>query len=146
MELHSSNATELFVILSFGLWTTAWLFHNLLAQAVWRSLGGSNNYNLVYWALLKVLVWIAFPVFYAKKVMKVEDLKTFLAIRNARMGIVWGLVAGSIWIAASYVFQGDFKFHTVLSFTLLWLLTGILLAEEFTFRGIILPGLQKGGL
>jgi CAAX protease family protein len=146
MEVHSSKATVVFIILFFGLWTTAWLIHNLLAQTVWPALGGSNNYNLVYWALLKTFVWIVSPVFYAKKVMRVNNLKTFLAVENAGRGIVYGLVAGAIWIVASYVFQGHFRFHIVFSFTLLWLLTGTPISEEFTFRGIILPGLQQGGM
>jgi hypothetical protein len=146
MGLHSSKVTVLFVISFFALWTTAWLIHNLLAHTVWHALGGSNNYNLFYWALLKLLVWIVFPMFYAKKVMGVGDLKIFLAVRNARRGIVCGAVAGAIWIAVSYIFQGYFRFHFVFSLTLVWLVTGTPICEEFTFRGVILPGLQKSGM
>jgi membrane protease YdiL (CAAX protease family) len=146
MELHSSRTTVLFVILLFALWTTAWLIHNLLAHTAWLAVGSSKNHDLIYWASMKVLIWVVFPVSYAKTIMRVEELKTFLAIRNAGRGIVFGIVAGTIWIAASYIFQGHFRFHFVWSFTLLWLLTGTPICEEFTFRGVILGGLQRSGM
>lgn len=146
METSAFRKTVLFVVSFFLLWTLAWLFHNLLAQTIWPSLSLSHNQALIYWAIMKILIWIVFPAIYARKVIKPESSQQFLRLGNAKRGVAFGLVAGLVWIGLSYLLQGKDTFHLAASATVLWTITGTPIAEEFTFRGVILSGLQKAGM
>jgi len=138
--------TSVFVALFFLVWTLAWLIHNFLASTIWLSLDTSDNQNLLYWAIIKVIVWVIFPIIYIKRVSPSESIKKFIGLQNAKKGILYGLGASIIWIILSYFFQGQPSPDFVFSLTFLWVITGTPVSEEFTFRGIILPGLQKTGM
>ena len=136
----------LFVVLFFLLWTVAWLVHILLANTVLPTLKSSNNYDLLFWAAMKIIVWIVFPFYYVRKILRPAGEREFIGLQNVKKGILYGVAAGLVWVAVSYVFHGQSVFDFTFSFTLLWLITGTPIAEEFTFRGVILPGLQEPGM
>mgnify|MGYP001072849981 CR=1 FL=1 len=146
METSAFRKTVLFVVSFFLLWTLAWLLHNLLANTIWPSLTLSHNQALIYWAIMKILVWILFPAIYVRSVFRPESSKQFLRLGNAKRGVAVGLIAGLVWIGLSYLLQGRDSFHLAASATVLWTITGTPIAEEFTFRGVILSGLQKAGI
>lgn len=135
-----------FVVLFFLLWAIAWLIHNFLSATIWLSLDTSHNQNLFYWAIMKIVVWVVFPVIYIKKVYQSENLNKFFGLQNTKKGIIYGLGASIVWLTLSYFFQGSPKFDLIFSLTSLWTITGTPISEEFTFRGVILPGLQKAGM
>lgn len=139
-----------FILLFFGLWTLSWLLYKFLAQTVCPQLEASSTYRLLYWVVMKILVWIAFPVLYVKKVLKVKNLNQFLGLQKAKYGIIYGVITSIIWIAISYILShiqvNQATLNLDFSLTFLWVVTGTPIAEEFTFRGVILPGLQKANL
>ncbi|MFA6391678.1 MAG: type II CAAX endopeptidase family protein [Patescibacteria group bacterium] len=140
----------LFVISFFLLWTGAWILHNLLTETIWQALEDSENHNMLYWAVMKTCIWIIFPFFYAKQIFKLHVIKKFFGIQNLKKGIIFGVIASIIWIISSYFVESMkasqviFSFAT--SFTFFWVITGTPIAEEFTFRGVIQPALQKSGI
>ncbi|MBN1915497.1 CPBP family intramembrane metalloprotease [Candidatus Dojkabacteria bacterium] len=95
---------------------------------------------------MKIIVWVVFPIIYIKKNSPFENIKKFIGLQNAKRGILYGLYVSIAWITLSYFFQGPPKLNLVFSLTLLWVIAGTPISEEFSFRGIILPGLQKAGM
>jgi uncharacterized protein len=136
----------IFVISFFALWTLAWLLHILLKATIWPNLSDSRNSGLFFWALMKVIVWIVFPVFYVKKVLVPKDNKKFWGLANTKKGIIYGLIVSAIWVAGSYFLQGGASLNIVFSLILVWAITGTPISEELVFRGVILPGLQESGM
>ncbi len=140
----------LFIIIFFILWAGAWLLHDLLEATIWPILGSLNNYNLLYWVIMKILVWVIFPIFYVKKILQVKDNNKLYGLQYLKRGIIYGLVAGLIWFIGSYIIEyfkaGEAVFKITASFTFIWLITGTPFTEEFTFRGVIQPRLQKYGM
>lgn len=135
---------SIFIVAFFGLWFLSWILHDSLAN-IWPNLLQNESANLTYWALMKVLVWILFPYIYVLKIIKPESTKSFLGLKNSKKGIIYGLVAGLIWTVISVVAQQP-SFDVAISLVTIWLITGTPIAEEFTFRGVILPGLEKCGM
>jgi hypothetical protein len=140
----------LFIVIFFALWTAAWLIHNALADTIWPTLDSSHDQNLLYWVIMKVIVWIMYPVLYVSKYIKPEKGKRFIGLQNLKGGAIYGLAAGIIWVAVSYLIRymqaGPAAFKLTDSLTFFWVITGTPISEEFTFRGVIIPGLQKYGV
>lgn len=151
-KLRDSSVAKiiLFIAVFFALWTGAWLVHDTLADTIWPTLGSSSIQNLLYWAVMKVLVWIVYPVFYVIRYVRPQNRFKFLGLQNLKRGAVYGLTLAFIWVAVSYLIRylqaGSVTFSLGTSLTFFWVITGTPISEEFTFRGVILPGLQKYGV
>ncbi|MFA6272343.1 MAG: type II CAAX endopeptidase family protein [Patescibacteria group bacterium] len=139
-----------FIISFFLLWTGAWILHNLLAETIWQALANSENLNMLYWAVMKMCVWIIFPIFYVKRIFKLPGIEKFCGIHNLKNGIIFGVIASIIWVISSYFVESmktsQVIFNFAASFTFFWVMTGTPIAEEFTFRGVIQSALQKSGM
>ncbi len=132
----------IFILSFFFLWFLVCGIYYLLSSTIWNALGSSDNLKLFYWAIMQILVWVVFPIFYLKKFYKVTSQKDFTGLKNIKKGLLYGLIIGIIWVSISIIIQKP-SFDVLFSLTLLWLVTGIPIAEEFTFRGIILSMFQQ---
>lgn len=132
--------TAAFVVAFFALWTSAWMLHEFLA------LSESNNLNLLYWALAKIVVWMGFPYLYVNGIVRPVSAVGFIGLHQAYRGLAAGAIAAIVWVGVAFSVDGRPALHFVPTLTLLWVITGTPIAEEFTFRGVVLPGLHNGGL
>jgi membrane protease YdiL (CAAX protease family) len=81
-----------------------------------------------------------------KSVVRPVSTVGFLGLHNAYRGVAAGVIAGIVWAGAAFSVDGRPALHFVPTLTLLWVIAGTPIAEEFTFRGVVLPGLHNGGI
>lgn len=139
----------LFVLSFFALWSAAWLLHTFLVQLVHLWSSGQIGRDTIYWLLMKILVWVVWPMIFFRG--RIQQQKHFLGLAKAyvKRGIRWGLVAAVIWASLSLLAMPLFGQHV--AWPNVWWIAGYAAVvtpffEEILFRGYVLTGLQSTGV
>lgn len=140
----------LYIALFFSLWIIAWIANVALSETIWPALKTSHNVSLLYWSIMKVLIWVVVPFFYAKKFISSIDIKSLFGLQNIKKGFIYGLAGTTVFLVGShiiaYITRGQVQLELVLSPTLIWVITGTPISEEFNMRGIVQTSFLKNGM
>jgi membrane protease YdiL (CAAX protease family) len=147
----TTRQIHVFLLEFLLLWVGAWLLHVVVTGRVRDVMvAGSLTADTIYWAAMKLLIWVAFPIRYFRD--KVGEAPAFLGTSRQHIGkgIRHGLVAATIWVVGSYVvarLSHQTMVFAVRSWPVLVYAAGFTPAvEELVFRGYVLSGLLANDL
>ena len=150
----SGHRIGAFVVLFFGLWTAAWLGYRAIGDHF--GLSGQPLRELAYWAVVKCLVWVVFPLYFwggrraATRAGLAEQLN-FIGLRRDTVGsgLVFGAGFTAIWLAVSLaqaVFGRMSVVTTAIGVVGAYTIVATPVFEEILFRGYLQSTLVANGI
>jgi uncharacterized protein len=128
----------------FAAWTVAWIVNLALRSRI----GWEIQMDTIYWIVLKLALWIV-PAILAITLLERVPVAEFLELRNAERGLIWGLGAGAVLVAVTYLGKtlpsGTTLHAPTLDLVFVNAVVVAPLVEEITLRGFLLKRLEWNG-